>query len=50
MKALYSDSVLEENLGNIESAKVKWKEILENDIDTGDYYKKAKSKMKKYGI
>lgn len=50
MKALYEDSVLEENLGNIEAAKEKWKKIKSEDIKTGDYYIKARSKLKKYGL
>ncbi len=48
VKALYGDSVLEENLGNIEAAKEKWKKILDLDMEYGDYYKKAASKLKKY--
>ncbi len=49
MKTIYSDSVLEESLGNIESAKSLWKKILDTDVASGDYYRKAKSKLKKYG-
>jgi pSer/pThr/pTyr-binding forkhead associated (FHA) protein/tetratricopeptide (TPR) repeat protein len=49
MKTIYSDSVLEESLGNIESAKSLWKKILDTDVASGDYYRKAKSKTKKYG-
>ncbi|MCB0347971.1 MAG: FHA domain-containing protein [Bdellovibrionales bacterium] len=49
MKTIYSDSVLEESLGNIESAKSLWKKIIDTDVASGDYYRKAKSKLKKYG-
>jgi pSer/pThr/pTyr-binding forkhead associated (FHA) protein/tetratricopeptide (TPR) repeat protein len=48
-KALYADSVIEENIGNIEAAKEKWRKIVSRDIPYGDYYVKAKSKLKKYG-
>jgi tetratricopeptide (TPR) repeat protein len=49
MKVLYSDSVLEESMGNVEQAKEKWKQILETDVPSGEYFNKAKVKMKKYG-
>ncbi len=49
VKALYGDSVLEENLGNIESAKEKWKKIQSLDVEYGEYFKKSKTKLKKYG-
>ena len=49
MKVLYSDSVLEENLGRVEEAKEKWKQIVATDISSGEYYQKAKSKLSKYG-
>lgn len=49
VKALYGDSVLEENLGNIDSAKEKWRKIHAMDMEYGEYYKKANSKLKKYG-
>lgn len=48
MKMLYSDSVLEEHMGQIESALTKWKKIKDLDIPTGDYYNKATSKLRKY--
>lgn len=49
VKALYGDSVLEENLGNVESAKEKWKKIQDLDVEYGEYFKKSKLKLKKYG-
>jgi len=49
MKELYNDGVLEENIGNLESAKQKWRAILDQDIKNGDYYKKASSKLRRYG-
>lgn len=48
MKALYEDSVLEESLGNVDSAKEKWKKILSDNLAFDDYTKKAKSKLEKY--
>lgn len=50
MKSLYEDSVLEESMGNIDSAKEKWSKILDRSIPQDDYYKKSKEKLKKYGI
>lgn len=50
MKALYADSVLEENLGNIEAAKEKWKKIRKQDLPNGEYLEKAHRKLKKYGL
>jgi hypothetical protein len=49
MKAIYEDSVLEESLGNVDSAKEKWKRIMAEDLDFDEYYVKAKTKLQKYG-
>ncbi len=49
MKAIYEDSVLEEGLGNVESAKEKWRKIMEIDHPKGEYYRRAKSKLRQYG-
>ena len=48
MKNLYADSVIEENLGNIDLAKKKWRTILEQNISTDSYFQKAKAKLGKY--
>lgn len=48
MRAKYEDSVLEESLGNVDSAKEKWKEIVSEDLPFGKYYGMAKSKLAKY--
>jgi len=48
MQTLYQEGVLEESVGEVESAKTKWKKILETSVPEEDYYKKAKSKLKKY--
>jgi pSer/pThr/pTyr-binding forkhead associated (FHA) protein/tetratricopeptide (TPR) repeat protein len=50
MRNLYTDSVIEERFGNIELSKAKWKEIVTRDIPTGNYYLKAKRKLKQYGL
>lgn len=48
MKAMYQESIIEEDLGKIDEAKRKWAKIIETDVPTGDYYKKAKLKLRKY--
>ncbi len=50
MKTIYEDSVLEESLGNVDSAKEKWRKIMAEDIKDGEYYNKAKVKLRKYGV
>lgn len=55
MLVLFQEGILEEGFGNIEGsegrpgAKDKWKKILELDISDGEYYKKARQRLKKYG-
>ncbi len=55
MRVIYQEGILEENYGNVESgnnkegAKDKWKKIMEKDIPDGEYYIKAKIKLRKYG-
>lgn len=55
MMVLYQEGVLEESYGNVEGsenkpgAKDKWKKIMDLDIPDGEYYAKAKIKLKKYG-
>lgn len=50
MKSIYEDSVLEESLGNVDSAKEKWKKIIKENLDFDEYTKKSKGKLLKYGI
>lgn len=50
MKVLYQDAKLEESLGNLETAKEKWKKIREEDLENGDFHKKATIKLRQYGI
>jgi pSer/pThr/pTyr-binding forkhead associated (FHA) protein len=50
MQVFYQEGILEESVGEVETAKTKWKKIIETSVPEEDYYKKAKSKLKKYGI
>lgn len=50
MKNIYEDSVLEESLGNVDSAKDKWRKIMKENLEFDEYTKKARSKLKRYGI
>jgi pSer/pThr/pTyr-binding forkhead associated (FHA) protein len=49
MQALYQEGVLEESVGEVETAKARWRKIVELSIPEEDYYKKAKIKLRKYG-
>lgn len=49
MQTLYQEAILEENIGNIDTAKDRWKKIMEQDIPNGEYFGKAKTKLSKYG-
>ncbi len=55
MMVLYQEGILEESYGNVEGsenrpgAKDKWKKIMNLDILDGEYYGKAKIKLRKYG-
>lgn len=50
MQVYYQEGILEESVGEVETAKAKWKKIMELSLPEEDYYKKAKSKLKKYGV
>ena len=56
VKVIYQESIIDENFGNLDGddvrqgAKQKWKKILELDIEDGDYYRKAFTKLKRYGV
>lgn len=49
LQEIYSNSVLDEGLGNIEAAKEKWRKIIELDRREGEYHKRARGKLKTYG-
>ena len=50
MKSIYEDSVLEENMGNLDSAKDKWIRIVHQSVPGENYYEKARSKLRQYGV
>lgn len=49
MREMYQEAIISEGLGDVDSAKEKWKKIVETDHPTGEYYKKAHSKLRSYG-
>lgn len=49
MREMYQEAVISEGLGDVESAKEKWKKIVDTDHPDGEYYKKARSKLRSYG-
>lgn len=49
MKELYSESIIDEGLGNVPKAIKEWQEIMKTDHPDGEYYKKAKSKLHSVG-
>lgn len=49
MKAIYEDARLEESLGNLETAKEKWKRIREEDLEFDSYHKNSTIKLRQYG-
>ena len=48
MRKIYDESVLEEQFGNIEAAKIKWNQIIQEDISSDEYFQRAKRKLTKY--
>jgi tetratricopeptide (TPR) repeat protein len=50
MQLIYQEAIVDENIGNVESAKEKWRKILEQDISNGEYYQKSQMKLRKYGL
>ncbi len=49
MMNFYQEGILEESVGEVETAKAKWKKIIEQSLPGEDYFEKAKLKLKKYG-
>jgi pSer/pThr/pTyr-binding forkhead associated (FHA) protein/tetratricopeptide (TPR) repeat protein len=49
LKEIYEDAVISEGLGDVDGAKTRWTNILKMDSADGEYYKKAKNKLKQYG-
>lgn len=56
MLIIYQESVIDESFGIVESSetrqgsKDKWKKIVDQDLEDGEYYKKAVIKLRKYGV
>lgn len=49
LKAKYTESTLLEDQGDIDAAKDIWHSIKKMDVQNGNYYRKADSKLRKYG-
>ncbi len=49
LKGIYEDSILEESMGNVDTAKEKWKLLVKDDLKDGEYAQKARLKLQKYG-
>jgi pSer/pThr/pTyr-binding forkhead associated (FHA) protein len=56
VKVIYQESIIDENYGIIDNtetkqgAKEKWKRITELDLLDGEYYRKAVTKLRRYGV
>lgn len=50
MQVIFQDSILEESVGEVDAAKIKWKKIMEQSIQSEEYYEKARLKLRKYGV
>jgi len=48
LRKYYQESIIEEDFGQTDEAKIKWKKILEQGVPGSDYYNKAKLKLKYY--
>lgn len=55
VKTIYQESVIDENYGVIENTETrsgameKWKKITEMDLEDGEYFRKAVTKLRRYG-
>lgn len=49
MQPIYHEGILEESVGNVDTARQKFVKILDTSIAGEEYYDKAKMKMRKYG-
>ena len=49
LKEIYEESIISEGIGDIEQAKSRWKKIIDIDHPEGDYYRKARNKLRNYG-
>lgn len=49
MREMYQESVIAEGIGNVPQAKELWQKIIDTDHPQGEYYKKARTKLRSYG-
>lgn len=45
----YQEAILQESIGEVDGAKVKWKDIIDKSLPTESYFEKSRLKLKKYG-
>ncbi len=50
LQVVYQESILDESVGDVETAKGKWKKIIDQSLSGEDYFEKARFKLKKYGV
>lgn len=48
LRKYYQESIIEEDFGQIDEAKIKWKKIIDQGVEGSDYHKKARLKLKYY--
>jgi hypothetical protein len=49
LRANYENANIEESFGNVDEAVVRWSKICKDDVPSGEYCKKARSKLRNYG-
>lgn len=49
MMTYYQEGILEESVGEVETAKSKWRKIQDLSLPGEDYYEKSRIKLRKYG-
>lgn len=48
LRVLYEDAILYEGVGQVKEAQSKWRQIMDRDTIDGEYYLKAKMKLRNY--
>ncbi len=49
MQPIYQEAILEESVGDVDSAKAKWRSIMASSLPAEEYFQKARIKLRKYG-
>ena len=49
MREIYEEAIISEGLGSVPDAKARWQKIIDTDHPEGEYYKKARNKLRSYG-